>query len=355
MVNVLVASKSHTYAGILKDLEAVDPRVIVRDGTGLFVEELRQAGISDRAVALFEATLRRDAALGIDPGTEGRCLDSLLEEAEVIYATLRYPENLMSRAPRLRWLHIGGAGVEFVEPEVLDSGIMVTNSKGALAIPIAEHVMAFIFTLAKDITRLCQARLERCWERFETVELTGRTLGIVGMGAIGSHLARMAKGVGMKVIAARRSANRRERGVGPVDEVYPRGALHDMLAESDFVTLALPLTGETQNLISEPELRAMKPTACIINVSRGPIINESALIRALKEGQIAGAGLDVFDKEPLPTDDELWELPNVVLSPHMAGSTERRDYHVSELFCDNLRRYVAGRPLINVVTRDRGY
>lgn len=354
-LNVLVVSKSHSYEGFLKDLEALDPRVVARDATGLFVEELHRDGVADRAVALFEDSVKRDSAAGIDTGVRGETLDSLLKEAEVMYATLSYPKNLTSRAPRLKWLHFGGTGVEFIEPEIFDAGITVTNSKGVIAIPIAEHVMAFILTLAKSMPRICSAQTQKRWERFETVELTGSTLGIVGMGAIGSQVAQRGKGIGMKVIATRRSATRREHGVGNVDELYPRDALLDVLAESDFVVLAVPLTDETEGLIGERELRAMKPSAYIINISRGPVIDELALTRALKDGRLAGAGLDVFDQEPLPATSELWGMPNVIVSPHMAGSTNRRSYHISKLFCENMSRYVSDQPLCNVITRDKGY
>ncbi|MBI2906703.1 MAG: D-2-hydroxyacid dehydrogenase [Chloroflexi bacterium] len=355
-VNVLVVSRTHSYEGFLKDLQAVDPRVVARDATGLFLDELRRDGITDPMIPRIEEMVQRDGALGVDPGTEGRSLDSLLSEAEVAFGVIMWPKNIISRAPGLKWFHIGGTGIDrYVNSEIFDGRITVTNSRGVLAVPIAEYVMAFIFTLAKNIPRLRRAKLERRWERFDTIELAGGTLGIIGMGAIGTQVARMAKGVGMKVIATRRSANRHEHGIGHVDEVYPRNDLLEMLAESDFLVLALPLTAETRKLVGEPELRAMKPTAHLINVSRGPIIDEPVLIRALQEGWIAGAGLDVFEKEPLPLESELWGMPNVIFSHHMAGKTDRRGYHISRLFCENLTRYVSGQPLFNIVSRGRGY
>lgn len=187
------------------------------------------------------------------------------------------------------------------------------------------------------------------------MELRDRTVGIIGLGAIGGEVARLAKGIGMKVIATRRSATRRESGVFGVDELYPYLDLLQMLSESDLVVIAAPLTAETRGMIGEAELRAMRPTAYLINVARGPIINQSALIKALREGWIAGAGLDVFETEPLPPDSELWDLPNVILSSHMAGSTDRRSQRVLGLFCENLRRYLAGEQLLNVIDRQQGY
>ncbi|MBI2907177.1 MAG: D-2-hydroxyacid dehydrogenase [Chloroflexi bacterium] len=355
-VNVLVVSKTFSYDGFLKDVEAVDPRVIARDATGLFVQELQRNGVTDPSMARFEQVLQRDSAYGADPRTGGKSLDSLLNAAEVIFASHMYPQNMMSRSPRLKWCHFGGTGIDrYVDSEVFDGRIIVTNSRGVGAISVAEHVMAFIFSLAKGIGRLYQAKAERRWERFDTIELAGKTLGVIGMGAIGSQVATMAKGLGMKVIATRRSATRAQRGVGDVDKVYPRDALLEMLAESDFLALALPLTEGSRKLLGEQELRAMKPTAFIVNTSRGPLIDERALIRALREGWIAGAGLDVFDEEPLGRESELWAMSNVILSPHMAGCTDRRGFRVSRLFCENLKRYVSGQPLLNVVTREKGY
>ncbi|MBI2906022.1 MAG: D-2-hydroxyacid dehydrogenase [Chloroflexi bacterium] len=355
-VSVLVVSKTHSYKDSLKDIEAVEPGVVAKDAVSLFVQELRRDGVTDPAVARFEGIVKEDLALGLDPNVRGQSLDSLLQEAEVVYGSRMFPRNMMSRSPRLKWIHIGATGIDaYLNSGIFDGRVTVTNSRGVLAIPIAEHVIGFIFTLAKNTPRLCQAKAEKHWERFDAVELTGKTLGVIGMGAIGTELARMAKGVGMKVIATRRSATQREHGLGDVDEVYPRDALREMLGESDFVALALPLTGETQRLVGEDELRAMKTTAYIINVSRGPIIDEPVLIRALQEGWIAGAGLDVFDKEPLPPESELWGLSNVILSPHIAGSSDKRNYHLSRLFGENLKRYVAGEPLLNVVTKEKGY
>ncbi|MBI2910290.1 MAG: D-2-hydroxyacid dehydrogenase [Chloroflexi bacterium] len=356
MVNVLVVSKTLLHEDFINDIRRADPGVVAKDACGLFAEELRQDGVKGPLVAWLEEGVQRDLAYGIDFGTRGESLDALLSEAEVVFAMLRWPRNILSRAPGLKWLHYGGTGMEaHMDSEVFDGRITVTNARGAIAIPIAEHIMSFVFMLAKNEPRLSRAKGEKRWERFQTIELTGKTLGIVGMGAIGGELSRMAKGIGMKVIASRRSATQKEHGVGHFDEVYPRDALLEMLSESDFVALALPLTPESRQLIGEREFRAMKPTAFIVNVSRGEIIDEPALMQALKEGRISGAGLDVFENEPLPADSELWDMPNVLISPHMAGTSDRRSHHISRQFCDNLRRYLSGQPLFNIVTREKGY
>ncbi|MBI2907009.1 MAG: D-2-hydroxyacid dehydrogenase [Chloroflexi bacterium] len=361
-INVLVVSKRNMHEGFLKDIEAVAPSVSARDASGLLVKELREEGpgentwTTEAMIATLEKETRQEQARGWDDRTAGRSLDSLLAEAEVMYASLMWPKDILRRAPRLKWVHISGTGIDrYLGSEIFDGRVIVTNGRGTLAVPIAEHIMALAFSLAKDVPRLIKNKAEKRWERFTNLELTRRTMGIVGMGAIGGNLARMAKGIGMRVIATRRHATEREHDAGYVDEVFPHAALRDMLAESDFVALALPLTEESRKLIGEKELQAMKPSACIINISRGAIIDEAALIRALKGGRIAGAGLDVFEKEPLPPESELWQMPNVILSSHMAGSTDRMSGHVIELFGQNLRRYVSGQALANVVTRDKGY
>ncbi|MBI2907145.1 MAG: D-2-hydroxyacid dehydrogenase [Chloroflexi bacterium] len=361
-VNVLVVSKLNMHEEFLKDIEAVDPSVSARDASGLFAKELRQEGpgenkwTTETMIAALERDTQEELARGVDSRTEGRSLDSLLGEAEVMFANLIWPKNILARAPRLKWLHLSGTGIDrYLGSEVFGGRIVVTNSRGAVAVPIAEHVMALTFSLAKDMPRLIQNKGDKRWERFINIELSGKTMGVVGMGAIGSNLTRMAKGIGMRVIATRRHAMKREHDVGYVDEVFPFTELLGMLKESDFVALALPLTEESRKLIGEKELRAMKPSAYIINVSRGPIIDQSVLVRALKEGWIAGAGLDVFEREPLPAESELWGMPNVILSPHMAGSTDMRDRHVTQVFANNLKRYVSGQPLVNVVTKEGGY
>jgi phosphoglycerate dehydrogenase-like enzyme len=204
------------------------------------------------------------------------------------------------------------------------------------------------------------------WDLFAGPEVRGQTMGIVGYGSIGREVGRLARAFGMRVLATKRRAEER-RGTGyelPAlgdpegtvpDQIFPPSRLREMLAQSDFVVLAVPLAPETEGLIGEGELRAMKPNAYLVNIARGPIVNEAALIRALQEGWIAGAGLDVFAQEPLPPDSPLWGMENVILSPHVAGFTIHYDERAADLFAENLRRYLAGEPLLNRVDRGRGY
>ena len=210
--------------------------------------------------------------------------------------------------------------------------------------------------LAKRIRQLGDQQQQKRWERFTAGDLDGKTVGVLGLGHIGEATARRCKAFGMRVLATRRSCTRREsRDDGMADEVFPPGQVLEMLPQCDFVVLALPLTAETRHILGERELRALKPATFVINVGRGGLIDEPALIRALREGRIAGAGLDVFETEPLPPGSPLWEMPNVIVTPHMAGGTESHDERVSAILRENLGRYMQGRPLLNLLHPERGY
>jgi len=353
-INVLTVSRMHYISpDYMADITAVDPSISVKDGAEQFVTELRQQGKSGPLVDRLE----KEVGVGrVTAASEN--LDTLLAEAEVIFGTMLFPDELLSRAPRLKWIHTSATGVErYLSSGTFGSNVIITNSKGANAIPIAEHTLSLIFMLAKNAPRLLANKQARKWERFYNLELNGRTLGIVGLGAIGTEIAKLAKGIGMRVIATRRSATKRELDVFGVAELYPRTELLQMLSESDFVVIAAPLTEETRGMIGKTELQAMKPAAYLVNIARGEILDQAALIKALKEGWIAGTGLDVFETEPLPTNNELWELPNAIVSPHIATWTDidRRSRRIIDLFCKNLRSYVAGEPLLNVVDKEKGY
>ncbi|MBI2859745.1 MAG: D-2-hydroxyacid dehydrogenase [Chloroflexi bacterium] len=354
-VNVLVVSRLGLHEGFLRDIAAVDTRVNANDATAQLVAELRRKGRKGHLIDMME---RESASADSLPGatqTE-QDLDSRLAEAEVIFAMVVIPDDLLSRAPRLRWIHFGGAGMDkYISTGILQSRVIVTNSRGVAAVPIAEHILAFMFMLARNAPLLVANKQNKIWEKFHVIELRDKVVGLVGLGAIGGELARLAAAIGMKVIGTRRSATRRESNVARVEEVFPPSELRHMLSESDFVVIAAPLTPETRGLIGEAEMQAMKPSAYLINVARGPIVDQRALIRALKTGQLAGAGLDVFETEPLPQDSELWDLPNVVLSPHMAQNTDRRSHRIVDMFCRNLRRYLAGEPMLNMIGTDKGY
>ena len=281
-------------------------------------------------------------------------LDQILGVADVVYA-LKLPERLMERATRLKWIQTISTGVDrILTPDVVNSPVVVTNMSGIHEVTIAEFVLMLMLMFVKDAPRSFHQQIEGRFKWFPMDVLTGKTVGIVGLGRIGRGVARVARFFDMKTVATRRTA-----AVGDVEEnvdlLLPLVRLHELLERSDFVVLALPLTEESRGLIGEAELKAMKPTARLINVSRGALVDEPALIRALQEGRIGGAGLDVFAQEPLPADSPLRRMQNVIFSPHVSGDIAEYDVGASRLFAENLQRYLSGMPLLNVVDKVRGY
>lgn len=294
-----------------------------------------------------------------------------LEAVEVMYLAWGMPSDL-KRLPRLRWLQVQWAGVEFLlDHPVRHSSVIVTTSSGVHATPIAEHVFALLLALVRHVPLMLsyQAKAEwprRAWNLFRSPELRGMTLGLVGYGSIGREIGRLGAAFGMKVLACTRSGQRtpdmgwREPGVGDPDGSIPVAwyasrHLLEMLPQCDVVVLAAPLTHENRGLIGREALAAMKPTAYLINVARGALVDQEALAEALQARRIAGAGLDVTEPEPLPPDSPLWRLDNLIISPHVSASTPEWERRVCDLFAENLRRYVAGEPLWNQVDWERGY
>ncbi len=281
-------------------------------------------------------------------------LDEILGLGEVVYA-LKLPERILDRAPMLRWIQTISTGVDkILTPELAASRVTVTNMSGIHEMTIAEYVLMVMLMFVKQIPRSFYQQIEGRWKWYPVDVLKGKTVGIIGLGRIGREVARVCRLFDMRVVATRRSAVFGE-SADNVDMVYSLKALHDFLSVSDFVVLALPLTAESGGLIGEMELRAMKPAARIINVARGEIIDEPVLVRALQEGWIAGAGLDVYADEPLSPDSSLRHMENVIFTPHVAGDLEQYDMMAAAFFAQNLRRYLDETPLLNVVDKTRGY
>lgn len=269
-------------------------------------------------------------------------------DAEILYAW-KFPSHLLAKASRLRWIQAMGAGVEsFLVPE-LPNRVVVTRSTGMFGAWMAEYTLGWCTWVMQRMAAFREAQRRRLWLPLVPDALHGKTLTIVGLGDIGRAIARAARAFGMRVIGVSRSG-KKERGVAAV---YRPSLITRALGQADFVVAVLPLTRETRGLIGEAELRAMKPSAWLVNIGRGPVVSETALVRALGAGQIAGAILDVFDTEPLPPDHPLWALPNVVVTPHISGPSVPRE--IAPVFNENLRRYLAGRKLRYVVNRPRGY
>ncbi len=291
-------------------------------------------------------------------------------DTEILY-TLPLPPDAIELAPHLRWVQLHSAGADhLLDHPIMGSGVAVTTTSGIHATPIAEYVFASILAYRWRVPLWTRCQRDGLWpsERwslFARPELRGSTLGVVGYGSIGREVARLAKTFGMRVLAMRRSTGRADEGYavegtgdpnGTIPErFYAPPALRFMLAECDYVVIALPLTEATRHIIGEPELRAMKPSAYLVNIARGGLIDEEVLVRALREGWIGGAGLDVFEKEPLPSGSPLWELDNALLSPHVAGFSPHYDERAVALFAGNLSRYLADLPLQNQVDKKKGY
>ena len=257
------------------------------------------------------------------------------------------------KAPRLRWLHVFSAGVDHpIYTEMLERGVRVTTSSGAASVPIAQTAIMGLLALARGFPHWLDARSRRDWSprtgENAPRDLAGQTAVILGLGKIGSEIARLARALGLTVIGVRRGARKPE---DPVDELHPPAALASLAARCDWLVIACPLTSETRNLVDAALISRLPPGAHVINIARGEIVDEPALIAALRDGRLAGAYLDVFETEPLPPASPLWKLPNVIVTPHNAGASSGNDGRVLEIFLDNFVRWHRGEALVNEVAK----
>ena len=297
--------------------------------------------------------------------------NNVYASAEILFTARLFPTP--EQAPRLRWIQLYSAGVNHVidQPLVQSEDVEVTTASGMHATQISEFCLGMMlaFNYKLLLMRELQAQVE--WgtreQDFAPLPLRGQTLGIVGYGGIGRELARAADALGMRVLAIKHDVMHpaagdayHEPGTGDAEgeipeRLYPPQAVGSMMRECDYVVLAIPLTDDTHHMIDAAALKQMKKSAVLINVARGAVVDEAALIAALKEGRIAGAALDVFEKEPLPADSPLWSMPNVIISPHVAGATALYSEKLTALFKENLQRYLDNLPLLNRVRREQGY
>lgn len=293
------------------------------------------------------------------PVEEEAALPEALADADA-FVGWTFPEAFFASARRLRWVHSFSAGIEAnLFPALVESDIVLTNGAGLHSVAIPEHVLGIMLALARNLHAALRLQAERRFDRFGVIsfgggicELEGSRLAILGAGPIGASLARKASALGMSVRVLRR---RPDRPVAGAETVVGPGDLHPLLGWADFVVLAVPLTGETQNLIDRAALAAMRSSAYLINIARGEVVDDAALLDALRRGAIAGAGLDVFREEPLPESSPYWTLANAIVTPHVSGYTAPYFRKSLDLFRDNLRRFVAGEPLLNVVNKRLGY
>ncbi len=297
----------------------------------------------------------RSAVEGVEifQADSGEEVERLIPEAEILIGG--FSRDLFVQAKRLRWVQTWGAGVDGVLfEEFVESEVVLTSAKGTVGVHLAEHAMALLLSLTRGIA---PAIREPRWEnrmpiRRASWELIDRTIGIIGLGGTGLDVARRASAFGMRIIA-----------VDPEEVELPEfisscrrmDAFDELLKESDVVVICAPLTNETEGMFDESAFDAMRDHALLINVTRGRIVDEGALLAALEKGQIGGAGLDVTPQEPLPDDHPLWRVPNVVITPHTAGGSPNRDDRLVDLFCENLKRYAAGKPLLSEIDKEKGY
>jgi phosphoglycerate dehydrogenase-like enzyme len=277
-------------------------------------------------------------------------LEREIELADIVGGPISPPA--LARAKRLKWVQSWLAGTNsLLFPEMIASPVILTSVAGNGAISMAEHAVMLMLMLARDTRRWLRNQDERKWERWFHPELTGQTCGIIGLGYSGQDLALKLKAFHMRVIGTRRTP----RPTPNVDEVFPRERLHDLLAQSDFVVVTAPRTPETRGMLGEAEFRLMKPSAFFICYSRGGIADDAALLKALNEGWIAGAGLDAHTQEPLPPDSPFWTAPNTIITPHNSATSPMSRERRIEIFLENLGYFVAGKPLRSVVNKEAGY
>lgn len=272
----------------------------------------------------------------------------LVADTEILYAW-KFPTALLRSAPKLGWVQSMGAGVErFLVPE-LPRRVILTRVAGIFGPWMAEYTLGWCLSVTLRMEAYRAQQRQRRWVELPPARLRGATMCLVGLGDIGRSIAKAARALGMRVIGVTRSGRR----VPEAERVYRTSSMRQALAQADFVVLTVPLTPTTHDLLGARELAAMKSTAWLVNIGRGPVIDEDALIAALRDKRIGGAVLDVFNREPLPADHPLWTLDNVVITPHVSGPSTPGE--INPIFSDNLRRYLAGRPLKYVVDRTRGY
>lgn len=345
-----------------------DPTVNVLIASYLEPEHVeRVRAVSERLRVVYEPALLAPPRYPADhtnmiargPEDEARWR-GLLAEAEVLFDfDHSHRQDLPELAPRLRWVQATSAGIgQFVRRMGYDArmpGVTFTTASGVHAQPLAEFCVMAMLMFSRNLWQMQRLQATRRWERFGATDLAGRTLGVVGLGRIGAAVARLGKALGMTVLGLKRTPGAARPADLGCDELYGPDGLAAVLRRAEFLVLVTPHTGETERMLGAAELALLPAGAVLINIGRGSVIDEGALVDALRAGRLGGAALDVFDTEPLPADSPLWDMPNVLVSPHSASTSDRENARITELFCDNLRRYLAGQPLRNVLDVERLY
>jgi phosphoglycerate dehydrogenase-like enzyme len=329
-----------------------------------FIEQIRQVG-TDVRVHYHPDLLPRPRYVSdhigdplIRSSAQRRQWYKLLEEAEILFDFDHVDiDGFRAHARRARWIQASSAGIgQFVKRHALHTmGATLTTAAGIHARPLAEFVLWSVLAFVKDSPLASKQQREHCWKRFCGDDLEGKVLAIIGLGSVGREVAVLARAVGLKVIGAKRSIKGTQASRLGVDRLYPMSALQEMLGEADFVCLALPHTPETEGLMDHYAFKAMKSDSVLINIGRGSLVEEEALLNALTSGTLRGAVLDVAPQEPLPPEHPLWSMDNVIIFPHSASTSRNENRRLVNLFCDNLERYLEGRPLRNIFDPERLY
>lgn len=286
-------------------------------------------------------------------GFDGKSFDADIRDADVLMGFRIPTDRLFERAPRLKWIHLTGAGLEHLLPlDWLPSDVLLTTSSGAHAEKAGEFVKMALLMLNNQVPLLMTSQRARRWSRIFSTAIGGKTVLVVGVGGMGTAAAKAAKSLGLRVLGVRRSG----RAHRQVDEMYRPADLHEVLPRADFIVLTLPFTAETKYLLGRDEFAKMKPGVGVLNMARAGVLDNRALIRALRQRTVSGAIIDVFDQEPLPRKSPLWDVPNLVITPHCSSDdAETYAMHTVEILFDNVKRYLAGRSLRNRVDVRLGY
>lgn len=324
------------------------------------VERIRQ--VDPRVEVIYEPRLLRPPRYPADhkggplertPEEEARWL-GFLRRADILFDfDQTHLEDLPEVAPRVRWIQATSSGIgPFVERMGYARrmpGTVITRASGVHAQPLAEFCMMVMFVFRKGLHRVLRDQERKHWERYAGTDLEGKTLVVVGLGGVGREVVRVAKAFRMRVIGVDRPGFRYDPATIPLDELRTSDELHAVLGRAEHLVLIAPHTPETEGMIGARELALLPRGAVLINIARGALVEEEALVEALRSGHLAGAGLDVFAEEPLPADSPFWEMPNVLVSPHSASTSDGENRRLTDLFCENLRRFLAGDRLINVL------